>query len=150
MNAPLAPKPPEQLDPDLDDMVRRAGRVPITGAAAVSGGIGSLIGLDIKYGDKLTPIATVAAGLLTLFVALVLALMGWQLRRSTRVYAQEWQQMRQRLEAAEQQAADLKQERDELRARVAELDGRARRRDPGRSTRSGRLTPVTTTERGST
>lgn len=156
MTQGLAQQQPDderRLDEDLARVVRAAGRAPIGAAGAVTGGTAAIIGIDLKYSGEPTPLAYVAAGLLAVFVSLTLAVIGFRLRRDTQAWAADQQQVRAKLE----RLVVLERENAEIRAKNAELEaalgGRVRRRDPGRSTRSGRLTPVpavTTGERGST
>jgi preprotein translocase subunit SecG len=133
-----------ELDEDLDRLVRSAGRAPIGASAAVSSGAAAIIGIDWKYSGEPTVLAYLAAGLIAIFVALALLMIGLRLRRDTVAYAHEQQQQRQELERLRQENAALKARNAELEAWHRAASGRRR---PGQSTSKGRaLTPVESIE----
>lgn len=121
-------RPDEQIDADLDRIVRTSGRAPITAAGVTVGGAAAVVAIDRLYNGAPTQLAYLAAAMILTVTAPWLLALGLSLRRRSEQWATEEQ--RRRSESHREQL----EVRGELAALRTELAALRRLRGAARTT----------------
>jgi len=124
-----------ELDEDLDRVVSSSGRVPTRGAVAGLVGAVLIFVFDRLSGGQPTTLGYVAAAVVVAVTAPGLIAIALRERRTAHTWALEEQRRRERVAIEARAAAD---HREQMERRLAALEDGRQRRDPARSSTTGR------------
>lgn len=127
-------RPDSELDEDLDRVVSSSGRVPTRGAVAGLVGAVLIFVFDRLSGGQPTTLGYVAAAVVVAVTAPGLIAIALRERRTAHSWALEEQRRRERMAIEARAAAD---HREQIERRLEALED-GRRRDPARSSTTGR------------